>query len=104
MNERTRKFAESYYDQNSIKELSAPHAPADADATDMKEWGITAEEWSEAVKHALIERIADQYDTIPEGDPVAWKYADPTEDARWIYDASEADEIAREDSSLIIYV
>lgn len=32
---------------------------------------------------------------------VAWKYADATEDARWIYDQAEADDIAREDPSLI---
>lgn len=39
----------------------------------------------------------------PEG-AVAWKYADPTEDARWIYDADEAREIEREDPSLIEWV
>ena len=32
---------------------------------------------------------------------VAYKYADPTEDARWIFDADEAREIAGEDTSLI---
>ena len=35
---------------------------------------------------------------------VAYKYADPTEDARWIYDAYEAREIAAEDPSLIVWV
>jgi len=34
---------------------------------------------------------------------VAYKYADPTEDARWVYDDDEAREIAREDISLIVY-
>lgn len=34
---------------------------------------------------------------------VAYKYADPTEDARWIYDADEAREIAAEDPSLIVW-
>lgn len=38
----------------------------------------------------------------PEG-AVAYKYADPTEDARWIYDADEAREIAAEDPSLIVW-
>jgi len=39
----------------------------------------------------------------PEG-AVAYKYADPTEDARWIFDADEAREIAAEDPSLIVRV
>ena len=38
----------------------------------------------------------------PEG-AVAYKYADPTEDARWIFDADEAREIAAEDPSLIVW-
>lgn len=40
--------------------------------------------------------------TVPAG-AVAYKYADPTEDARWIYDADEAREIAAEDPSLIVW-
>jgi hypothetical protein len=35
---------------------------------------------------------------------VAYKYADPIEDARWIYDASEAARIQSEDASLIVVV
>jgi|GEM_PF-6750702 len=35
---------------------------------------------------------------------VAYKYADPTEDARWLADESEAHEIASEDPSLIVWV
>jgi len=38
---------------------------------------------------------------VPAG-AIAYKYADPTEDARWIYDAGEARQIASEDPSLII--
>jgi len=38
---------------------------------------------------------------VPSG-AVAYKYADPTEDARWIYDEAEALEIEREDPSLIV--
>lgn len=40
--------------------------------------------------------------TVPEG-AVAWKHADPTEDARWLFDAAEAAEVAREDPSLIVW-
>ena len=39
---------------------------------------------------------------VPDG-AVAYKYADPIEDARWIYDAAEARQIAREDRSLIVW-
>lgn len=39
---------------------------------------------------------------VPYG-AVAFKFADPTEGARWIYDIDEAHEIANEDSSLIVY-
>lgn len=35
---------------------------------------------------------------------VAYKYADPTEGARWLYSEEEADEIAIEDPSLIVRV
>lgn len=40
---------------------------------------------------------------VPEN-AVAYKYADPTDDARWIYDADEALSIQREDPSLIVMV
>src|ERR1039458_6928153 len=40
---------------------------------------------------------------VPEG-AVAWKYADPTEDACWIYTYAEAEEIQREDGGLIVWV
>ena len=49
--------------------------------------------WSEA--RALAEKA------IPAG-AVAYKYADPTEGARWIFSQDEADEIAAEDPSLIV--
>ncbi len=35
---------------------------------------------------------------------VAYKYSDPEEDARWIYDEDEAAEIAAEDHSLLVWV
>lgn len=40
---------------------------------------------------------------VPEN-AVAYKYADPIDDARWIYDADEARLIQREDPSLIVMV
>lgn len=39
---------------------------------------------------------------VPEG-AVAFKYADPTEGARWITDRNEASEIASEDPSLVVW-
>lgn len=39
---------------------------------------------------------------VPDG-AIAYKYADPTEGARWLYDADEAADIEREDPSLIVY-
>lgn len=40
---------------------------------------------------------------VPAG-AIAYKYADPTEDARWVYDESDLQEIRREDPSLIVMV
>jgi hypothetical protein len=40
---------------------------------------------------------------VPEG-AVAYKYADPTEDARWVYDEDDAADIRREDPSLLVEV
>jgi len=33
--------------------------------------------------------------------PVAWKYNDPAEDARWVYDEGDLEDIERQDSGLI---
>ncbi len=54
----TAAFSEACYDENSIEELQEPHAPENADETDCKTWGITAQEWSEAIEVALTERLA----------------------------------------------
>lgn len=35
--------------------------------------------------------------------PAAWKHDDPTEEARWVWDADEAQRIASEDPSLIVW-
>jgi hypothetical protein len=40
---------------------------------------------------------------VPEG-AVAYKYADPTEDARWLYSEDEVRQIEREDPGLIVRV
>jgi len=37
-------------------------------------------------------------------DAVAYKYQDPVEEAKWIYDPEEAREIEREDPGLIVWV
>lgn len=39
---------------------------------------------------------------VPTG-AIAYKYADPTEDARWITDESEARQIASDDPRLIVW-
>lgn len=55
---------------------------------------------------ALLAQIEDI--TLPVGDaPMgasAWKYADPTEGARWIFDDNEAAAIENVDPSLIVWV
>ncbi len=46
--------------------------------------------------------INEQRTTAPQG-AVAYKYTDPTEEARWIYDSEEAWDIASEDPTLIAW-
>lgn len=36
--------------------------------------------------------------------PVAWKFADPTEGARWLYTVAEAHEVERQDPGLVVWV
>jgi len=50
-----RGFAEACYENNSISELMAA-TESDADETDCNTWGITAEEWGNAVVAALHAR------------------------------------------------
>ncbi len=52
----TRYFAEACYNTNNLEELRSPHAPEDADSTDCKTWGITPDEWSQAIEVARLER------------------------------------------------
>lgn len=55
----THGFAEACYDQNSIAELQACLNATEPDVTDMKNWGITADQWKEAITAALEDKSAD---------------------------------------------
>ncbi|MGM0783916.1 MAG: hypothetical protein ACQEUM_07375 [Pseudomonadota bacterium] len=57
--EQARAFAEACYDTNSIPELRDASEP---DETDMEQWGITADQWREAVAAALADLDEDQGD------------------------------------------
>ena len=50
-------FAVACYDMNNIDELQKPHTPDIADDFDCDEWGISPEEWSDAIDAALHDRI-----------------------------------------------
>lgn len=53
MNIKPNTFAAACYDQNTIAELE--QALIDGpDATDMANWGITAEEWTNEINSALV--------------------------------------------------
>ena len=52
-------------------------------------------------KEAEILLAYDADDSLADRDPIAWKYNDPTEDARFLFDESEVAEIEREDANLI---
>jgi hypothetical protein len=53
------RFAEACYDQNSIQELEAAlnRAP---DYTDMKEWGLTEDEYFAQLQEAIDAKLADK--------------------------------------------
>ena len=54
-------FAAACYDQNSISELE--QALIDGpDQSDMKEWGLTADEYMAQIKLALMAKLEDQTD------------------------------------------
>lgn len=40
---------------------------------------------------------------VPDG-AIAYKYADPTEDARWVYDEADLQQIASEDPRLLVRI
>lgn len=54
-NAKTRAFAEACY-ENSLGEL---RAAGQADPVDMAEWGITAEQWAQAVNAAIEDQLED---------------------------------------------
>ena len=51
-------FAEACYDDNTITELATALQQPVADNTDCKTWGISAEEWRDAITQALDAKIA----------------------------------------------
>ncbi|OEY66788.1 hypothetical protein [Marinobacter sp. X15-166B] len=52
----TRAFAVACYDMNTIEELTN----VEPDEIDMKQWGITADQWREAVEAARTDLISKQ--------------------------------------------
>ncbi len=63
----------------------------------MTEQQLTDEQRDEPIKTATINGTVI---AAPDG-AVAYKYADPTEDARWLYTEREVEMVAREDAGLI---
>lgn len=53
---------------------------------------------------AEILKAYDADDTLCDRDPIAFKYSDPIEDARFIFDESEVSQIESEDPSLIVRI
>ena len=54
-----KEFAIACIEMNSLSELEEPHTPEDADESDMKNWGISAQEWSDAIEAARLDMIAE---------------------------------------------
>jgi hypothetical protein len=54
----TNNFAVACYEGNSIEELREA-LRNDADPVDCDQWGISPEEWTNAIEAALNERLAD---------------------------------------------
>jgi hypothetical protein len=58
--EERNNFASACYNDNSVDELLDALVPdVQADETDCKEWGISAEEWRDAISAACEEKIHD---------------------------------------------
>ena len=51
-------FAAACYDQNSAQELEAALVSG-PDANDMREWNLTADEWTAQIKLALAAKLED---------------------------------------------
>ena len=54
-------FATACYEDNSIDELHEA-LTEEPDEYDCREWGITPEEWTDAIQTALTEKLADQFE------------------------------------------
>ena len=60
-------FAEACYDTNSIYELENA-LYSDADETDLKTWGISADEWTDSIRKALAEKLNELDDELAASD------------------------------------
>ena len=60
--EQTKQFAEACHDMNSTQELREALLEI-PDTVDMKTWGISAEQWREAISAALHDRLEAIQDT-----------------------------------------
>ena len=57
-----------------------------------------------AIQHTPVEVVIDGEPTpVPQG-AVAFKYEDAVEEACWLYDEAEAEQIARVDPSVVVWV
>lgn len=59
MSAQQNKFRDACYDTNTAQELREALTLPEADATDLREWDITPDEWRDAIKDALSEREAE---------------------------------------------
>lgn len=56
-NENTKAFAVACYDMNTLAELLEARKGMEADAVDMRTWGLTETQWIEAIEAALYEQL-----------------------------------------------
>lgn len=77
-----------------------------SDVGAQEQWAAACEaiQWeaAELIARAELVVILNGYPVPMPSGAVAYKYADPTENARWLYDETEAEEIARIDPGLIV--
>lgn len=57
-------FAAACYDQNSLEELIEALNSTDADESDCKNWGISAQEWKNQIVLAIKEKLEDAENEI----------------------------------------
>ena len=90
--------------QGMIREWRDRIIVRDSTARLIEDWCHRQKHFSEGPAYAHDALLFEQIGTVPTEAPAAWKFADPTEDARWVYNEVEAQEIAAEDPSLIVEV